>query len=289
MIRYALACDQGHSFESWFQNSAAYDKQVKRGLVTCPACGSPKIEKALMAPRLSGVKKRRSSPPQESTGSARRFRAAAGGARTGRHDVSAGTRVPDQAQRVARPPHQECRLCRAEVSRGSAQDALWRDRPPLNLRRGLARSGQGTARGRDRVSPAAGGARGDLSHGRAVAGRTRGPADGWCAPFEARSSSSWRRWPTPICEHCSTATPTESAPPAALDAIVARAAGNPFFAEELLAASGNRGKRCRVACGTCCCAASPSSTGPPATCFGCSRRREVRSATRCCGRSPDCR
>ena len=65
MIRYALACDQGHNFESWFQNSAAYDKQVKRGLVTCPACGSPKVEKALMAPRLSGVKKRRSSPPQE--------------------------------------------------------------------------------------------------------------------------------------------------------------------------------------------------------------------------------
>ncbi len=65
MIRYALACDQGHSFESWFQNSAAYDKQVKRGLVTCPACGSPKVDKALMAPRLSGVKKRRSSTPQE--------------------------------------------------------------------------------------------------------------------------------------------------------------------------------------------------------------------------------
>ena len=36
MIRYALACDQGHAFESWFQNSAAYDKQAKRGLVTCP-------------------------------------------------------------------------------------------------------------------------------------------------------------------------------------------------------------------------------------------------------------
>jgi hypothetical protein len=65
MIRYALACDQGHNFESWFQNSAAYDKQVKRGLVTCPACGSPKVEKALMAPRLSGVKKRRASTPQE--------------------------------------------------------------------------------------------------------------------------------------------------------------------------------------------------------------------------------
>ena len=52
MIRYALACDKGHAFESWFQNSAAYDKQVKRGLVTCPVCDSAKVEKAIMAPRL---------------------------------------------------------------------------------------------------------------------------------------------------------------------------------------------------------------------------------------------
>jgi hypothetical protein len=64
MIRYALACDQGHAFESWFQNSAAYDKQVKRGLVTCPVCNSAKVEKTIMAPRLSGAKKRgRASAP----------------------------------------------------------------------------------------------------------------------------------------------------------------------------------------------------------------------------------
>ena len=53
MIRYALNCEQGHTFESWFQNSAAYDKQAKRGLVACPICGSAKVEKAIMAPRLS--------------------------------------------------------------------------------------------------------------------------------------------------------------------------------------------------------------------------------------------
>jgi hypothetical protein len=53
MIRYALNCEHGHTFESWFQNSAAYDKQVRRVLVTCPACGSAKVEKAIMAPRLA--------------------------------------------------------------------------------------------------------------------------------------------------------------------------------------------------------------------------------------------
>jgi hypothetical protein len=53
MIRYALSCDQGHAFESWFANSAAYDKQAKRALVSCPVCGSVKVEKAIMAPSLA--------------------------------------------------------------------------------------------------------------------------------------------------------------------------------------------------------------------------------------------
>ena len=58
MIRYALVCAKGHEFESWFQNSAAYDKQRKRHLVECPVCGDVKIEKAIMAPRIAGAKKR---------------------------------------------------------------------------------------------------------------------------------------------------------------------------------------------------------------------------------------
>jgi hypothetical protein len=57
MIRYTLVCEQRHEFESWFASSDAYDKQAKRGLVSCPACGSAKVEKAIMAPRLSGTRK----------------------------------------------------------------------------------------------------------------------------------------------------------------------------------------------------------------------------------------
>jgi hypothetical protein len=57
MIRYSLVCDKGHDFESWFADSAAYDKQAKRKLVTCPHCGSAKVEKAIMAPRLATSKK----------------------------------------------------------------------------------------------------------------------------------------------------------------------------------------------------------------------------------------
>jgi hypothetical protein len=57
VIRYNLICDKRHEFESWFQNSTAYDKQAKRGLVSCPLCGSAKVEKAIMAPRLARTDK----------------------------------------------------------------------------------------------------------------------------------------------------------------------------------------------------------------------------------------
>jgi len=59
VIRYALVCDANHTFESWFANSAAFDKQVKRGLVSCPLCGSVKVEKAMMAPALGSTRKGR--------------------------------------------------------------------------------------------------------------------------------------------------------------------------------------------------------------------------------------
>jgi hypothetical protein len=62
MIRYALHCDRNHEFESWFQSSSAYDSQVKRKLVTCPICGSAKVDKAIMAPRIVGKKGRERAP-----------------------------------------------------------------------------------------------------------------------------------------------------------------------------------------------------------------------------------
>ena len=66
MIRYSLSCDRQHVFDIWFKNSADYDKQAKRGLVTCPECGSGKVEKALMAPSLGrGAKKATNVPPPE--------------------------------------------------------------------------------------------------------------------------------------------------------------------------------------------------------------------------------
>ena len=52
MILFDLRCTKGHVFEAWFRNSASYDSQAKAGAVACPACGSRKVEKAPMAPRI---------------------------------------------------------------------------------------------------------------------------------------------------------------------------------------------------------------------------------------------
>lgn len=62
MIRYRLKCEKRHEFEAWFPNSAAFDRQLKRGEVSCPRCGTAKVNKTLMAPSIiKGVKRTRAA------------------------------------------------------------------------------------------------------------------------------------------------------------------------------------------------------------------------------------
>ena len=58
MIRYSLHCDRGHTFESWFQSSSAYESQEKRKLVNCPVCGSARVERSIMSPQIVSKKGR---------------------------------------------------------------------------------------------------------------------------------------------------------------------------------------------------------------------------------------
>ena len=57
MIVYNLRCRNSHEFEGWFRDLAAYEAQSKSGVLTCPVCDSRKVEKAIMAPAVSGAKK----------------------------------------------------------------------------------------------------------------------------------------------------------------------------------------------------------------------------------------
>ena len=65
MIKYALACEQAHEFESWFPSSEAFETQRKRGFVTCPFCNSAKVEKQIMAPSVARTDKAPKAPAPE--------------------------------------------------------------------------------------------------------------------------------------------------------------------------------------------------------------------------------
>ena len=53
MIKYNLSCKKCKLiFDSWFASSKEYDKLKKKKLINCHSCGSLKVEKNLMAPRL---------------------------------------------------------------------------------------------------------------------------------------------------------------------------------------------------------------------------------------------
>ncbi|MBM6579744.1 DUF1178 family protein [Microvirga sp. BT689] len=65
MIKYALACEQAHEFESWFPSSEAFETQRKRGFVTCPFCNSAKVEKQIMAPSVARTDKALTAPAPE--------------------------------------------------------------------------------------------------------------------------------------------------------------------------------------------------------------------------------
>src|SRR3954470_18160069 len=66
MILYELNCDRQHSFEAWFKDGATADRQLKRATVECPSCGSVKVAKALMAPRVGKKGNSREIAPIES-------------------------------------------------------------------------------------------------------------------------------------------------------------------------------------------------------------------------------
>jgi hypothetical protein len=52
MIVYQLACGQGHHFEGWFASSDACERQAAEGLLACPTCGNPEVQKLPSAPHV---------------------------------------------------------------------------------------------------------------------------------------------------------------------------------------------------------------------------------------------
>ena len=124
MILYDLRCRKGHVFEAWFRDSAAYDDQAEAGEVACPTCGSKKVEKAPMAPRLA---KGGLSKGGAETGEAQRAEAWTAGSRT----AEAGSAEAETAETETA----ETETAKAETAKAETAKAAEAMRALRGLRR----------------------------------------------------------------------------------------------------------------------------------------------------------
>ena len=58
MIKYNLKCHNDHEFESWFYDSNEFENLYNKRLLECIYCSSKKINKSIMAPMVSNIKKK---------------------------------------------------------------------------------------------------------------------------------------------------------------------------------------------------------------------------------------
>lgn len=65
MIRFTLHCGNDHTFEGWFREGAAYERQARDGDIACPTCGDRSVRKAMMAPAVVRSGARGPAPVQE--------------------------------------------------------------------------------------------------------------------------------------------------------------------------------------------------------------------------------
>jgi hypothetical protein len=102
VIKYSLGCENGHSFEGWFAQSADFDRQVESGFLTCPVCNSTSISKSLMAPSVSTARKKEAKQ-ELAMNMARhevmaKLKEAVAGIRASSEDV--GEKFPEEARKI---------------------------------------------------------------------------------------------------------------------------------------------------------------------------------------------
>jgi hypothetical protein len=56
MIVYDLQCTGGHRFEGWFEDSNAFERQCRQGLVCCPVCNSTEVARIPSTFAIKGIK-----------------------------------------------------------------------------------------------------------------------------------------------------------------------------------------------------------------------------------------
>ena len=125
MIVYDLSCGNDHEFESWFQSSDAFDKLARARKVACPICGDTKVTKLLMAPAVSGARKRGEGTKAVSAGAAQEMGQSMQALRQVRAQVEqncdyVGDKVPEEARKM-HYGEAETRNIYGEASDGEAE------------------------------------------------------------------------------------------------------------------------------------------------------------------------
>jgi len=63
MVVYNLICKKKHRFEGWFPGFEGYQEQAKKGQISCPVCGSTKVEKVPHACAVHVKREENKRPP----------------------------------------------------------------------------------------------------------------------------------------------------------------------------------------------------------------------------------
>ena len=54
MIVFDLECANGHTFEGWFEDNKAFERQNKKKMVACPVCNATSVSKKLSTFAIKG-------------------------------------------------------------------------------------------------------------------------------------------------------------------------------------------------------------------------------------------
>jgi hypothetical protein len=64
MIAYDLQCQNGHTFEGWFEDSKAFKKQQKAQLIACPVCDDTQVTRIPSTFAIRGTGPHKNPPIQ---------------------------------------------------------------------------------------------------------------------------------------------------------------------------------------------------------------------------------
>jgi hypothetical protein len=106
VISYNLICADGHEFEGWFKDSAAFDTQAEKGVLNCPVCGDDEVKKAIMAPSVktsvTKAKGRQEVSPEAAKPDVQKLRQFMAGYRKfiEEHAEYVGPKFPEEARKI---------------------------------------------------------------------------------------------------------------------------------------------------------------------------------------------